>query len=290
MKMTRTDDLAARWRIFPNALDLIFMAVWVFMSQLIVVRTLAACGVGFADLEAAADLDSEMRLSADLDVARTLMMIYVPAMVLSIAGILVYRRLRGCRGRAVRLSGAGFNPTMLLWGVIWILATEIVTEPLMALLPPAPDMVGRGFFALATTVAAAPLLEEFLCRGIVLESLRAKYGVVSAWLFSSVFFAVIHGQLTLMVNALIIGSIIGYICIRTRSVFSAVILHAINNALALMAISIGLGNVRLSSLIQNERLYWALYAGAAVICAAGLIGLAAGLAAERRAEKRTAAE
>lgn len=271
--------------MFPNALDFIFMAVWVFLSQLMVLRIAMAFGVSMPDLAAAASQDAEVSLSAELDTARTLMLVYTPSMLLAIAGVLLYRRLRGGRGRIVRLSGAGFNPTLLLWGVVWMIATEIVIEPLLMLLPPAPDTVGRGFFALAVTVLVAPVCEEILCRGIVLESLRGKYGVVVAWLFSSVFFAVIHGHPTSMLNALIIGSILGYICIRSKSVFSSILLHAINNGLALTAISFGLADSTFSSLIADRRIYIAVYLASAVVCTLGLACLVVGLVAERRAEK-----
>ena len=290
MNTTASDSRIARWRIFPNALDFVFMAVWVFLSQLLVIRAAMAFGVELPDLGAVGSADAETSLSAELDTARTLMIVYTPSMLLSIAGLLVFRRLRGGRGRIVRLSWAGFDPSLLLWGVVWMIATEIVIEPLLSLLPEIPDTVGRGFFALAVTVVVAPVCEEILCRGIVLESLRAKYGAVWAWVFSSVFFAVIHGHPSSMVNALIIGSILGYICIRSKSIFSSILLHAINNALALTAISFGLGDSTISELIPDRRIYYAVYLAAAAVCAVGLIYLIAGFAAERRAEKAAAAE
>lgn len=290
MESAYPDSPIARWRVFPNALDFIVMAVWVFLSQLAVIRIAVAAGLQLPDAVAAADTDAEVTLSAELETARALMIVYTPSMLLSIAGMLLYRRLRGGRGRAVRLSGAGFNPTLLLWGVVWILATEIVIEPLLMLMPPIPDTVGRGFFALLVTVVVAPVCEEIMCRGIILESLRAKYGAVAAWIFSSLFFAIIHGHPAAMVNAMIIGSILGYICIRSKSVFSSILLHGINNALALVVISFGLGDSTFSSFIPDRRIYFAVYGASALICTVGLISLIAGFVAERRAEKRAEAE
>ena len=290
MDITSPDSRLARWRIFPNVLDFIFMAVWVFLSQFIVLSIAVACGIEIPGPETLPGADAELSLAAEPDTARTLMIIYAPSMLLSIAGVVVYRFIRGGRGRLVRFSVAGLNPTLLLWGVIWMFATEVVIEPLLVLLPPLPDMVGRGFFALLVTVVVAPVCEEVLCRGIVLESLRGKYGPVAAWIFSSLFFAAIHGHVTSMVNALIIGSIIGYICLRSKSIFSAIILHAINNALALMTISFGFGNTPLSSFIPDGRIYAAVYGVSAFVCAVGLISLVSGLVAEHRAAKESKSE
>ena len=284
------DSPIARWRLFPNTLDIIVMAVWVFLSQFIVIRIAMALGVRIPDFGAVGGADVDLALSTELETARTLMIVYTPSMLLSIAGMLLYRRLRGGRGRIVRLSAAGLDPALLLWGVVWMVATEILIEPILSLLPPIPDTVGRGFFALAVTVVVAPVCEEIMCRGIVLESLRAKYGTVTAWIFSSVFFAVIHGHPTSMVNALIIGSILGYICIRSKSVFSSILLHAINNALALTAIFFGFADSTFSSLIPDRRIYYAVYAVSAVVCTVGLIYLIAGLVSERRAEKAEKSE
>lgn len=276
---------SAGWRIFPNAFDYIIMLVWVSVSQLIVVGCGMLMGLRLPDLAAVASADADISLTAELDTARTLMLVYAPSMLLSIGGILLYRRLRGGRGRTVRFSVAGFNPALILWGVVWMLATDIVIEPLLMLLPPIPDTVGRGFFALSVTVLVAPVCEEVLCRGIVLESLRAKYGVISAWIFSSLFFAVIHGQITSMVNALVLGSILGYICIRSRSIFSAILLHAINNALALTMISFGLGDSTFSSMMPDERIRYTVYGVSLLICIIGLADLVSGLRRERLAEK-----
>lgn len=290
MKIAVSESRTARWLVFPNALDIVVMGVWVFVSHMIVVRIAIACGIAIPDFEAVESPDLEVALSAGDDMARTMLLIYGPSMLLAIAGALLYRRLRGGRGRAVGFSLAGLNPTLLLWGVVWMIATEIVAEPLFELLPPAPDVAGRGVWAVIMTIIVAPVLEEILCRGIILESLRSKYGVIAAWIFSSLFFGVIHGQITSMVNALIIGSILGYICIRSRSVLSSIFLHGVNNALALTAIYFGLGDRTFSSLIPDIRIYAVVYAVAAVLCTAGLIYLVLGLVKEARSEKAAKTE
>ena len=72
----------------------------------------------------------------------------------------------------------GFDPTILLWGVIMLLSLVIVIEPIMVLLPEPPEVVGRGLFLLIAVGVVAPIFEELICRGVILEAVRAKRG---AW-------------------------------------------------------------------------------------------------------------
>ena len=130
-------------------------------------------------------------------------------------------------------------------------------------------MVGRGFFTLLVSVVFAPIFEEFFCRGVILEAFREKYGIWAGWICSSLFFGVIHGQVTAMFNASIVGLILGYAYIRSNSIFSAIILHALNNGLALALISFGLGDSTLRDIIPSTEMYWAVWGIALLITLAG---------------------
>lgn len=182
------------------------------------------------------------------------------AYVLMLAGVLIYRRARGGRGRVMRMSIRGFDPLFLLWGVVFMLAVGVVLEPLLGLLPAPPSQIyGTGFWTILAVVVLAPLFEELICRGVVLESLRSRFGVIGAWGLSSLFFGVIHLQPQLMVNALFMGMILGYVAIRTGSLWSAIILHAINNSIAYVALTLGIDSIKLSELIADPKLYGVVY-------------------------------
>lgn len=280
------DGRNSRFRVFPNVLDIIVMAVWMFLSQVI---SLVAVGAFFVYLDSLKPERGEFYtvdpFEAEEEHALIIFAVYVLSMLLSLGGILLYRRLRGGRGRAVRFSLAGLNPTLLLWGIVWMLATVVVVEPLFEYLPDVPDNAGRGLWAVMSTVVCAPLFEEIICRGIILESVRSKYGVIMAWLVSTLFFAVIHGYITLIVNAFISGSILGYICIRSRSVLSSIFLHGVNNALAMTLIYLGMGDRTISSFISDSRIYAVVYIVSAAVCTIGLVSLVLGFIAEVRSEK-----
>ena len=288
---TRNPGLTPRQRAFkfPNALDFIVMAVWVAASQFLGLYLCRTAGIHIPQMSLMSSSDPETLLLAQTGLARALAAIYTVSMLLATAGVLLYRRLRGARGRVARCSAQGFDPWIILTGLVWIIAADVVIEPLLVLLPDVTDTVGRGFFALLVTVVLAPLFEEFLCRGIILESFRAKYGVVTAWIVSSVFFAVIHGHVTSMVNALVIGSILGYICIRARSIFASAILHAFNNGIALAAITFGFADTTFRQLMPNPAIYWSIYALCATVCLAGALSIGLRLKRISRTEKYASA-
>ncbi|MCM1249755.1 MAG: CPBP family intramembrane metalloprotease [Alistipes sp.] len=188
---------------------------------------------------------------------------YVSAMLPAYLLVLWYRRARGGRGSVGHFSARGLNPVLLSWGFLFVMATGVVCEPLLALLPAPPDIpYGRGVWAALTLIVAAPVLEELLCRGVVLEALRSRFGMVAAWLVSSLFFGVMHVHPMLVVNALIIGLILGYIYIASGSLWASMALHAFNNAVAYLMLISGREGLLLSEMIDDPRLYRIIYIGA----------------------------
>lgn len=191
---------------------------------------------------------------------------YVLSMLPTYLLVLYYRRIRGGSGSVGSFSKCGLDPVLLSWGFLFMLAASVVCEPLLALLPAPPDLdYGRGIWAVLALVVAAPVLEELLCRGVVLGALRKRYGVVLAWLISSLFFGVLHVHPMLVVNAFVIGLILGYIYIVTESLWAPMILHALNNGVAYLLLMAGFGSQLLSETIGNGTLYAIIYIGAVIV-------------------------
>ncbi|MEG1611677.1 MAG: type II CAAX endopeptidase family protein [Alistipes sp.] len=187
--------------------------------------------------------------------------------VLALGGILLYRSARGGAGSIARLSPRGLNPMLILWGFLLLTAVGVVLEPLLRLLPSLPtEALGRGAWTMMAMVFFAPVFEELICRGVVLESLRAKYGVWIAWFVSALFFGAIHLQPQLVVNAFFIGLIFAFLYIRTNSLWIVIILHAINNAIAYIAMMMGHSDFMLSNFITHRPLYLLIYWVAAAVC------------------------
>lgn len=90
-----------------------------------------------------------------------------------------------------------------------------------------------GFISLCII---APIFEEIICRGIILEQLRKKCNVLKAVIISALCFTVIHLNIEQGVNAFLIGLILGWLYIKTESILPGVLLHFLNNFLIYLLI------------------------------------------------------
>ncbi len=82
-------------------------------------------------------------------------------------------------------------------------------------------------------VVCAAMTEEIAMRGYVMGNLRA-YGDKFAILMSSVMFAAMHGNLVQAPFALIAGFAIGYFSIKTGSIWTGIVIHAVNNGISVV--------------------------------------------------------
>ena len=196
---------------------------------------------------------------------------YLIQMMPTIAFV-VWRRHRAGLDVGIHLGIGRIHFPMILWGVVVLLASGVVIEPLLELFPSAPyeavqQTIGLGGWAIMSTVVAAPILEEVLFRGVIFESCRERLGKGGAVLLSALLFGLIHGIPVQIVNAFVVGLILGYIYLRTRSLMSVIVLHAINNGLAYISMAFfdDGGNVTLGELISARWLYWVVYGLSAAI-------------------------
>ncbi|MCB9201817.1 MAG: CPBP family intramembrane metalloprotease [Flavobacteriales bacterium] len=85
--------------------------------------------------------------------------------------------------------------------------------------------------AFLTVGIIAPILEELLFRGIILQGLLNKgKSPFLAIFISSLLFGLIHLNPWQLVGAFILGSAIGFVYYRTQSILTAILLHIINNS------------------------------------------------------------
>ena len=93
---------------------------------------------------------------------------------------------------------------------------------------------GPIWLSLLTTAVLAPVFEEWLCRGMVLRGLLQKKSPATAIVLSALFFALLHLNPWQALNAFIIGCLLGYVYYRTGSLWLTMLMHATNNALAVV--------------------------------------------------------
>ena len=100
-----------------------------------------------------------------------------------------------------------------------------------------PDMVtlfGSGATGLALTMLVlaviGPVLEEMLLRGTVLGALRSRFGPWPAIAVSAVAYALLHASLWSLLPFTVLGVALGWLAVRSRSLWPAVAAHVLYNA------------------------------------------------------------
>lgn len=258
------------WKLngkFPVLVDyLVFFGIFL-LAQAAGMLAALLCGFKIPSPELLASLDETVRHTEELNMGNFNAINYVVAMSVTLAGFLYYRRRRRGPKIIARFSLRGFNPVVLVWGVVFMLSTSVVLEPLLNLLPAVPNAYGRGVWAALTIVGMAPLFEEVLFRGILLESTRARYGVMTAWLVSSAMFGVVHVHPTVAVNAFVLGLVFAFIYMQTNSLWATIILHAVNNGIAYLVLMSGNQHSMLIDMVGSRTFYVLIYIGALAVFA-----------------------
>lgn len=269
-------------RRFPSVGDLLALLGLAFAAQVLVGGLVALVFmVGGWSLDYARMDPHEL--------GRLMACIYLASMSATLLGALWYRRMRGGRGPWARFSLWGFHPALLLWAFVAILAIGAVLEPVLRLLPRPSLEVGRGFWTILSLVVFAPVFEELLCRGVVLGSVRSRWGATAALFVSALFFGVLHVQPAQAVAASAIGLILGFVYLATDSLWASMILHALNNAVAYLALAAGRGDALLIDLIPSRGLYAAVYGCAVLLLLGSGWGMARALRRMREAQKNASA-
>ena len=123
--------------------------------------------------------------------------------------------------------------------IISTLALVVGLEGISNLIP-MPQSVQKFFesaftkdtFSIVNIIIAAPILEEILCRGIVLKGLLKNYSPEKAIVISAIFFSLIHLNPWQALPAFFGGLFLGWVFYKTRSVIPGMIIHFTINATA----------------------------------------------------------
>ncbi|MBW4615177.1 MAG: CPBP family intramembrane metalloprotease [Desmonostoc vinosum HA7617-LM4] len=104
-------------------------------------------------------------------------------------------------------------------------------------------------------VVVAPIAEEFLFRGIILQRWATKWGIRTALLASSLMFGIGHAN---VVGLSLFGVIMGVLYIKTRTLIVPIACHALNNllAVALGFLSDGSNATASTNVLEELRSGW----------------------------------
>lgn len=130
--------------------------------------------------------------------------------------------------------------SVFAWAVVASIGTIVPSLAMQDMMPALPDVVGEafkeiirndyGYFAICLF---APLVEEIVFRGAVLQSLlKGMPHPALAITVSAVFFAAVHFNPAQMPHAFLIGLLLGWMYWRTGSILPGVAFHWANNTIA----------------------------------------------------------
>ena len=130
------------------------------------------------------------------------------------------RRACPLRCCAARIAGAIASLVALAW-------LHFAPAPAA---PPATRTPDSEFAGLAIiAIAAAPVFEEFIFRGLIFQGLRRSFGLAAATLASAAIFALVH-PVHAMVPVFVMGALAALVYERTRMLAAPMTVHAIYNA------------------------------------------------------------
>lgn len=263
---------------FPSLIDLLaLLGIYVVVQLavgLILMLVLLFSGQGLDDLE------PHVR-------ARMLALANLVCMSVLTGFCYGYRRWRGRPVVRIGCSLRRINLPLVGWGLLLMFALTVLIGPLIDLLPAPRQDVGRGWWAVLALVVVAPLFEEWICRGFLFGSLRERFGLWSSALLSALFFAIMHLQPASVLNAFFMGLLFACLYACTGSIWSPILLHAVNNLCAYLLLLSGHGDESFYVLLGERGWLYGICYGAAVAAAVfGVLGFrrAARCASEAPAE------
>jgi len=167
-------------------------------------------------------------------------------------------------------SWVSFPISLLIIAFTFMMSFHFVIEPLSSIIPTPEnlnqiisEMIQMPILAFISIVVLAPILEEMLFRGIILDGYLKNYSPVNSILISAFLFALIHGNLAQGIGAFVMGLVTGLLYWQTKSLLFCIALHFTNNLaafLAMMADPTSVGSeVTTRESINNDSIYFVVY-------------------------------
>ncbi len=140
--------------------------------------------------------------------------------------------------RKIRSSMPALCAVAFLLALATLLLSVIILEPFSSLVEIPDYLIDNLYGAILedplwnvlSVVIAAPLLEEFFIRGIMLRGMLQRMSAAKAITWSAFIFALIHLNLYQALGAFVIGLFIGWVYYRSGSLLFAILIHFVNNS------------------------------------------------------------
>ena len=130
----------------------------------------------------------------------------------------------------------------MISGIIYTIYSTILKAE--GVIIPAPDInfpAQRTYLILFLIYACllGPILEEIIFRGFILKSMQ-KYGNLTAIIVSSILFSMFHLNLVQFINPVLMGIVLAFIAIKSKSIVPSIIAHIFNNSITFIVLAISL--------------------------------------------------
>ena len=132
------------------------------------------------------------------------------------------------------------------------------------------DLFVRKFMVFLTVVIVAPITEEFLFRGIILNRWSEKWSTPTALVASSVFFGCLHAH---PVGLSMFGLVMGLLYLQTKTLWIPIFCHAFNNFIVFAIMSFTQPKPTVSSALSSAKELQSTWWVGAVLSAISLIFL-----------------
>ena len=165
----------------------------------------------------------------------------------------------GIRRNQISWSALGIQPISRKWilisvtlGVLAIPISALITFTVQNLFnlpaenPQLPflisdDLSPASMFMMVLLIGLIiPIAEELFFRGVLYAWLRQRFGLLVGLLASSAVFGIVHGNLIVASTAFVLGILLALVYEYSGSLWSSILMHAINNGVQLIFLYITL--------------------------------------------------
>ena len=256
-------------RFYPSLNDSLWlMARWMVISILFSIPG----GIIMGILRNGFGMDPSMVISVFILVVYTL-----PLVIIVRLGVRRIR-LRGLQGYRLGFHGLPWITFSLI--LLVGLSAILLLDPIETMIPVTEDfietytyMIRPDIFSFLSIVIAAPVLEEILFRGVILEGFLHNYRPRKAILLSALIFGGIHLNLVQIPGAFLVGIFLGWVYWKTRTLLPVMAIHFANNLISYL-LYLREGEMLLQdSLAEKTAGYWMAIGAAGVIGTAGFLQL-----------------
>lgn len=165
--------------------------------------------------------------------------------------VLILRRIRKKSQESFKLSFVGEVNKKIVLAMIFLMigyflwyqsSIGILTNKIPIpkfLLELVEDLMLNPYSVIFSIAIIAPIFEEIVMRGIILEGFLNKYKHRTAIIVSALLFGLSHFNIPQFINAFIMGLIFGIIYYKTRSLILCIVAHMVNNVFAIIIAGMG---------------------------------------------------